>query len=172
MHKMKKPMIRILAGVVAGIVLFIAGAWVLSKTLGNVKYPVLFAGKPMDYWRQQLYGHDAMASNTAFAVISNQVMPKLVDTMFHDTNDSPARVSLIKMLNSLPGVEIYFNEADARRVFAAEYIGEVGPVAKFALPDLITALKGKDAILRSTVIRSIGKIRSEPDMVVPLQITY
>jgi HEAT repeat protein len=169
---MKKRVLRISVGVFAGLVILTAVIWLLAKTLGNTQYPTLYAGKTTDYWQQQLYGHDAAASNAAFAVVSSQIIPQAVDTMFHDTNDSAIRLSLIKILNGLPGVQIYYIEADQRRAGATEGLGDIGPAAKSVLPDLIKALKGNDKAIREAAITSLGKIRSEPDTVIPLLIPY
>jgi hypothetical protein len=170
---MIKKLIRILAGVIIGVVILTAVVWLFSKTLGNTHYPTLYAGNTIDYWRQQLYGHDAGASNAAMAVISSQIIPQLVDTMFHDTNDSPARLSLINVLNGLPGVQyIQYNTAGVRRAEAAQALGDLGPAAKSALPDLIKALKGTDTAIRAAAISSLGEIHSEPDTVIPLLIPY
>ncbi len=126
----------------------------------------------MDYWQQQLYGHDAGASNAAFAIVDSQLIPQFVDTMFHDTNDSAIRMALIGVLNGLPGVQIQYEEADARRGSAVGSLGDLGPAAKTAIPDLIKALKGKDAAIRGAAISSLGMIRSEPGTVIPLLIPY
>ena len=92
--------------------------------------------------------------------------------MFHDTNDSSVRLSLIKGLNGLPGVQIYYAEANQRRSEAVGSLGDLGPAAKTALPDLIKAVKGNDAAIRGAAITSLGKIRSDPDTVIPLLIPY
>jgi HEAT repeat protein len=92
--------------------------------------------------------------------------------MFHDTNDSLVRMSLVNILNRLPGVLILYEEAAARRAYAADGLGYLGPAAKSALPDLIKSLKGNDAAIRGVVILSLGRIRSEPETVIPLLIPY
>jgi len=169
---MKKRIIRISVGVFVGIAALAAIIWVLTKTLGNAQYPALYAGNTMDYWSQQLYGHDVGASNAALAVVNSQLIPQFVDTMFHDTHDSSVRLSLIEVLNGLPGVQIQYEQADQRRAEAATCLGDLGPAAKSALPDLIKALKGKDAAIRGAAITSLGKIHSEPETVIPLLIPY
>jgi hypothetical protein len=169
---MKKRVARILAGLLVGMVMLAAVIWVLTKTLGNTQFPTLYAGRTFDYWQQQLYGHDTGASNAALAVLDSQLIPQFVDTMSHDTRDSRARVSLIRMLNNLPDVEILYESAEVRRAVAAESLGDFGPAAKAALPDLIRVLKGNDAAIRNSVISSLGRIRSEPETVIPLLIPY
>jgi HEAT repeat protein len=170
---MQNRLLRISAGVFAGMAALIAVIWLLSKTLGNAQCsPPLYAGNTLDYWRQRFDSHDAGASNAAFAIINSQMIPKFVEAMFHDTNDSSVRLSLIKMLNRLPGVQIQYEQAEVRRAYAVGCLGDLGPAAKSALPDLIKALKGKDAAVRGAAISSLGKIRSEPEKVIPLLIPY
>ncbi|HWY74483.1 MAG TPA: HEAT repeat domain-containing protein [Verrucomicrobiae bacterium] len=169
---MKKKITRMLAGVSFGMLLLVALVWLLSKTLGNMHYPALYAGRTIDDWERQLYTRDAGASNAAFAVVNSQLVPKFVDTMFNDTNDSPTRLSLINMLNCLPGVLIFYYTADVRRADAAQRLGALGPAARSAVPDLIKAVKGKDPAIRASAISALGKIHSEPETVIPLLIQY
>jgi hypothetical protein len=169
---MKKKFTRILAGIFVGTVILAGAFWLLIRTLGNTQFPTLYAGKPFDYWQQQLYGDDAGARNAALAVLTSRLIPQFVDVMFHDTHDSTARVWLIRMLNLLPGVEILYESAGVRRAIAAESPGYFGPAAKSALPDLIKAVKGNDAAIRGCAIWSLGRIHSEPETVIPLLIQY
>jgi len=75
-------------------------------------------------------------------------------------------------LNGLPGVTIYFTPADGRRVGAAGTLGQIGPLAQKAIPDLIQALKGGDAAVRGPAARALGEIHGEPDRVIPLLMSY
>jgi HEAT repeat protein len=168
---MKKRIKRILIGVLIGLVILVGVVWLLSKTLGD-NYQTLYAGRSIAYWQQQLNSHDAGASNQAIAVVNAQVIPQIVDQMFHDTNDSKLRLSVIDTLNGLPGVQVYFTVADGRRCGAAGCLGEIGPAAKAAVPALIEALKGKDSVLHESAIQALGKIHSDPDVVIPLLVTY
>jgi hypothetical protein len=167
---MRKHIKRISIGVLIGLAVFIGIVWLLSRTLGN--HVAFYAGQPIDYWQQQLNSHDSGASNQAFALINTRIIPQLVDQMFYDTNDSKLRLSLIEALNGLPGVQINFTPADARRSYAAGYLGILGPSAKPAVPALIQVLKGKDAGVHEAAISALGKIRSNPDVVIPLLITF
>jgi HEAT repeat protein len=169
---MKKSVIRVLAGVCIGMAIITALIWLLGKALGSSLKPVSYAGHTISAWEQQLHGPDASVSNAAFGVIHDQVIPKLVDTMLHDTNDSSLRLWLIKRLNGLPGVRIIYFEALQRRAEAAGCLGELGPAAKSAVPDLVKALKANGLFLRGAAILSLGKIRSEPETVIPLLIPY
>jgi HEAT repeat protein len=144
--------------------------WLLSRTLGS--HTVLYAGKPIDYWRQQLSGKDITASNQAYAIVSSQVIPQLLHTIFQDTNDSQLRLGILKFLNTLPGVQIDFVQADARRAWAVGELGQLGPPARAAVPDLIRVAKGKDLDLRDPALFALGDIHSEPDLVIPVLIGF
>lgn len=168
---MKKSQKQIAVGVLVGLLILIGGIWLLSQTLGNV-HEGSFAGHSLTYWRQELDSRDPGASNQAYAVVNTQIVPRLIDDMFHDTNDSKIRMAAVGALNRLPGIYIYFISADERRGDAAESLGELGPAAKSALPDLIKALKGNDGAIRGGAIRSLGKIHSEPETVIPLLIPF
>ncbi len=167
----KNSALRVAAGVLVGIVLLAGVLWLLTRTLGDSPQ-YLYAGKPLQYWQEQLTGRDPGASNEAFAVVNRQVIPELSNTMLHDTHDSRLRLLLIEALNGLPGVQIYYTEAGGRRVWAARSIGELGPSAKSAVPVLVEALKGKDAIVRGPAILALGKIHSDPNVMIPLLIGY
>jgi hypothetical protein len=162
---------RVAIAVLAGLVLLIGVVWLLSLALGN-RSQYLFAGHPIPYWQEQLNGRDTGASNQAFIVVNRQVLPQLTDTLFHYTNDSSVRLALIEALNGLPGVQINFIHASSRRIQAARRVGELGPAAKAAVPDLVRALKGKDLIVHSAAIQALGNIHSDPDVIIPLLIGY
>jgi hypothetical protein len=128
-------------------------------------------GRANEYWQKQLNSPDAGASNQAFVTINARIIPQLIDRMFHDTHDSKLRVSLVNVLNGLPGVQIDFMPADLRRVSAVVCVGDFGPAARDAVPDLIKALKGYDPVVYNPAISALGKIHSDPDTVIPLLIT-
>src|SRR5690349_20297384 len=107
---------RILIGVVAGIGLIAAGTWVLIHTLGE--HDTLYQGKPLDLWTAQLKSQQPGVSNQARLVLDQVAIPKLIEAMFNDTNDSKLRLLLIDQLNALPGVTVYFIAADGRRAQA------------------------------------------------------
>jgi hypothetical protein len=169
---MKKNSVRRLTlGVLVGIGLLVIVVWLLTLTLGNT-LQYLYAGKPLQYWQEQLSSHDTGASNEAFVVVSSQVIPQLTETMFHDANDSRLRLILIETLNGLPGVQINFILAQGRRVSATRRMGELGPAARPAVPALVQALKGKDAIVHQAAISALGNIHSDPDLIIPLLTGY
>jgi len=148
------------------------GVWVLMKTLGNIHFPALFAGQTIPYWREQLYSRDGGASNAALATVNSQIIPALKETMFHDTYDSALRMSLVNVLNGLPGVQIYYMQARERRTFAIRCLGDFGPAARAALPDVIRALETDDPEIKVAAISTVGKLQSDPDKVIPLLIRY
>lgn len=158
-------------GVVAGLALLIGTVWVLTLTLGN-NPPYLYSQHPIHYWQEQLNNSDVGASNAAFSAVNRKVIPQLLDAMVNDTQDSKLRVALVKVLNGLPGVQIYFTEAGERRALAATRIGQLGPAASSAVPALINALEGGDASVHEAAIASLGRIHSDPKVVIPLLIGY
>ncbi|HSU52677.1 MAG TPA: HEAT repeat domain-containing protein [Candidatus Dormibacteraeota bacterium] len=167
---MKKRMVRMSVAVIAGLAIVFGGVWLLTRTLGE--HETLYRGKPADYWSAQLNGPDASASNQANAVVSGEIIPSLVNVMFCDTNDSRLRLALVDKLNTLPGVNIYFEPADGRRALAARGLGEFGLATKPAIPVLLQALKSKDTILHGPAVGALGKIHGEPDTIIPLLIGY
>jgi hypothetical protein len=166
----KKRIVRISIAVLSGMVILAGVVWLFSRSLGNK--PSLYTWKSLNDWRQPLESHDAGASNQAYEVLNTQVIPRLVEQMFHDTNDSKLRLSLIKALNGIPGVGIDFTEARDRRISAANALGTIGPPAKAAVPSLIQALKWPDFELDEAAIRALGGIHSSPDVVIPLLMPY
>ena len=168
---MKKRQLRIAAGVFAGVLLIVGTVGLLTQTLGNLADPT-YSGQTFTYWKEQLEKGDAGASNKASEIINTLVIPDLVNTMFHDTYDSKLRLGAIDALNGLPGIEIKYIDADGRRSSAAWALGELGPAAKTAIPELIKALESKDPVLQKPSISSLGRIRSEPEKVIPLLIPY
>ena len=167
----KKRLKRIAVGVLIGLLIVPGVIWLLSKTLGNF-HETLYAGQSLSHWQEQLDGRDAGASNKAYAIVNAQVVPQLIDTMFHDTNDSKTRLGAVGFLNDLPGIQIDYMEAFGRRCAAARSLGELGPAGKAAVPSLIAAVKGSDVGLHEAAIRALGRIHSDPDVVIPLLIPY
>ncbi|MGA2749294.1 MAG: HEAT repeat domain-containing protein [Verrucomicrobiota bacterium] len=168
---MKKQIKHISVGVVIGLLILTGAAWLLSKSLGNFHEP-LYAGQSLDYWRQQLDGRDTGASNKAYAVVNTQVIPQLLDTLFHDTNDSKVRLAAIDVLDGLPGIRVNFMDARERQSCAAGSLGDLGPAAQSAVPALIEGLNGEDSRLHEHVISALGRIHSKPDVVIPILISF
>lgn len=161
---------RILLSVTVGLALLAGGIWVLIQTLGERE--VLYQGKSLYDWSEQIKSQSTTASNQASLVLNQEIIPRLTKTMFGDTNDSSLRIWLVENLNTLPGVNILFRAADSRRAGAAAGFGEFGPPAEAAVPALLQALQGRDLAVRGPAAVSLGKIRGKPDVVIPLLIRY
>jgi HEAT repeat protein len=161
---------RLFIGLIIGIAVLVGGIWILTRTLREQE--TLYQGKSLYYWVDQVNSSNVVASNEAVALMNSQIIPQLTDAMFHDTNDSKLRLILIDKLNALPGVLIQFTTAPSRRGFAATFLGDFGPPAKAAIPALIQALKSPDTNVYGCAISSLGKIHSEPDVVIPLLVGY
>jgi HEAT repeat protein len=166
----KKRLQRAAVGVLIGFPILVGAVWLLSKSLGNSQ-GTLYAGQTWNYWTEQLDSRDAATSNKAYAVVNAQVVPQLVDTLFHDTNDSKIRLGAIDFLNGLPGIQITYLDALERRAGAAGGLGRLGPAAQAAVPYLIQELQRPDG-LHESAIRALGNIHSDPEVVIPLLITY
>jgi hypothetical protein len=166
--EMKYRAIRMLLCVVAGLAIIAGTLWLLSRTLGD--HPALYAGRPLDEWVPQLTNQDATISNQANDVLNSQIIPRLVDQMFHDTNDSQVRIVLVQSLNRIPGLRLNYSHSASRRIGAEMEIGNCGPPAKAAVPSLIQALEGSQEELHEAAIQSLGKIHANPDLVIPLLI--
>jgi hypothetical protein len=167
---MKRRIPRMLLALAIGLTVFAGGIWVLTKTLEDRER--LYRGKPLNYWIDQSNSKEAAVSNQATAVIAGEILPQLTQLMFHDTNDSKLKLSLVEKLNALPGVVIFCQPAEVRRGQAVVNIGLIGPAAHPAVPDLRGVLKGHDESLHGQAINSLGKIHADPDTIVPLLIGY
>jgi hypothetical protein len=166
----KKRLLRIAIAVLIGMALLTGAILGLIHTLGD--HEALYEAKPVYFWIVQLTNQDLTASNHATLVLNENIIPRLTNVMFQDTNDSRLRIALIDKLNTLPHVNIYYTTASTRRGEAATTLGDLGPPARAAAPSLMLALKGKDLILRRAAAVSLGKIHAEPEVMIPLLITY
>lgn len=167
---MKKRILRISIAVVLGLGMLAGVVWTLTKTLGERE--ALYHGQPADYWSEQVTNSDAARRQEAITVLTNEIIPSRTVVMFSDTNDSKLRLALIDKLNGLPGVMIYYRNAEGRRAQAALDIGEFGPTAKTAVPMLLQALKGSDSAVHGPAITALGMIHAEPETIVPLLMSY
>jgi HEAT repeat protein len=167
---MKKPLTRVTVGVLIGLLMLTGAIWVVGKTLGD--HDRIYEGKSLDDWKQQLESHDVGASNQAYETVSKQIVPQLVDQMFHDTNDSQLRMTVVETIKGLPGMWVDFTDAFGRRCGAALNLGGLGPTAKAAVPSLIAVLQGPEVGMHETVIQALGNIHSNPEIVIPLLIPY
>ena len=166
---MIKRLRRILIGTVIGSVLLAGGIWVMTRLL-NEEIP-RYQGRFLSDWLAQANSRDASLSNQACTFLKAAIIPQLTQTMFSDTNDSRVRLALIDQLNDLPGVQINSTTAYGRRAAAAEWLGEMGPLAQPAVPDLIKVLKSKDPAPRPNAARALGNIHSQPEQIIPFLIT-
>ena len=119
---MTKRLPRILAASAIGLAVCAAGIWLLVRALeeGLPRY----RGQPLDYWLQQTNSPDAAARHQAEEVLSATIIPRLTDTLLHDTNDSHFRLALIERLDDLLGIQIWHTTAAERRAMAAQQLGQ------------------------------------------------
>jgi hypothetical protein len=160
---------RVLIGVAAGMGILVIGVWTLIHTIGD--HDQLYAGKPIYYWQQQINNPVAAVSNETRVVVETQIIPQLTDVMFHDTQDSTLRVTLVEQLNNLPGVLIYYTPASGRRAQAVGVLGSLGDPAQKVIPDLIKAVNSKDEAVRVAAVSALGQIKAQPDTVIPFLIS-
>jgi hypothetical protein len=157
---LNKRIARIATATVIGLVLVAGAIWALARALDE-GVP-RFQGQPLDYWVTRANSPDAAVSNQACLVLLTKIIPQLTDTMFHDTNDSRLKLALVEQLNHLPGIHIFTSTAASRRFGAAESLGQIGPLAKATIPDLIKVLKGKAPAPRPAAALALGRIQSAP----------
>jgi HEAT repeat protein len=163
---MKKRQTQMIIGVLVGLVLIAVAICAFTLALDNSD--PLYGGHTVEAWREQLNSHDQTGSNQAYLIVSGSIIPQLMDKMVHDTNDAQFKLSAVKLLNSLPGIHVKFMDANLRRSQATYAIGEMGLAAKSAIPKLIQAVNGPDTVVREPAIISLGRIRCDPDLVIPL----
>jgi len=166
---MTPRIVRIFAAVLIGFGMVAVGIWVLAHSLQE--HERMYQGKPITYWVDRLTNSDTTISNQANVVLDTVIIPQLTVQMFHDMNDSSFRMWLVDGLNHLPGLTVYFTPASGRRAGAAEGLGEFGPRAKAAIPDLVKAVKGGDTAVRGAAAIALGEIHSDPETVIPLLIS-
>ncbi len=154
-----KRTLRILLGVVIGLCVLTAGAWVLTRTLGD--RPALYEGKTIDYWSTELTNRDAAASNRAAAIVSSQIIPSLTNQIVSDTHDSKIKKAIIDELNNLPGVQIEYLEADQRRAQALIDLASFGTRAQVAKPVLLELQKDHKSKLSKMLPTALRKIDGE-----------
>jgi HEAT repeat protein len=167
---MLRRFVRVVVGVVVGVSILVAVIWVLSLSLGMREQE--YQGEPILYWQLACLSTNPVERSQAIAVLNAQILPDLTNTMFHDWNDSKIRMRIIDLLNELPGIEIAYVSAPGRRGGAAAALGEFGPPASAAVPALIEALNGSDRAVRRPAAIALGRIHTDPDVVIPALIPY
>lgn len=156
---------RIVVAVIIGMAICAGGIWLLAKIIED--RPSLFRGRPLNYWIAQAESHDAVASNQAREFLTAEVVPLLIDKMLHDYADSRLKAALVEQLDGLPLISVNYSPAPGRRALAASELGELGPLAKAAIPSLIQVLKSQDHGARIPAANALGEIHSDPDLVIP-----
>jgi HEAT repeat protein len=167
---MIKRLRRLVLGLAIGLAALAGVIWILCQTLGD--RPTLYQGKMAEQWAELAQGTNTAASNEARAVLASQIIPHLTDVLLNDTNDSKIHLALVNGLNQLPGVYIDYAWARGRRAMAAHVLGSIGPDAAPALPVLIQIAQRTNDDVRGNAITAIGEIRSQPDTVIPLLISF
>ena len=165
---MPKHALRLLGFILLGCIVFAGGLWVLEMALED--RDAKYEGATISDWIDRLKS-PGVTANTALVTVTNRVIPALCDRMFNDTNDSQLKLKLVGALNSLPWGNVNAAEADARRYTAAQQLGEFGTNAATAVPALIKCAKSED-FARGGAIEALGKIHSEPSIVVPFLTQY
>ena len=158
-----KRFLRIITGVVAGLLGLAIGLLVLSRALGD--HEVLYQGKSFYYWSEQSASPLPALSNRANAILNALIIPGLTNQMFSDTNDSAIRRTLVEQLNGLPGIHVDFTTGDARRVQAINHLAALGPKAGIAAPFLVEALK--EDILCAPAAGALVQVHADPEVVIP-----
>jgi len=156
--------IKLSVFVLIGCVFFAGAIWLLEMALEDRESK--YAGKTVSEWVAGLQSADMATAASARATITNRVIPALCDRMFNDTNDSQIKLKLVESLNSLPWGFVNAAEAPFRRQQAALDLGAFGANAATAIPELIRCAKSED-FARGGAIEALGKIHSEPSVVVP-----
>ena len=148
------------------VVVVAGGVWLLAFVIDDRE--AKYDGNTVSEWATNLHSADAALANAARAAITNRVIPAICAQMFNDTNDSQFRLNLAEKLNQVPGVNIYAMDNQGRRANAAKSLGEFGPEASSAIPDLLKLANGGDLGIRIGAIDALGEIHSAPSTVVPV----
>ena len=156
---------RLLAGVGAGLVMVVAGIWILIRALAN--HEPLYQGKEIAYWREQLASDRPASVSEAKGLLQSFIIPQLTHQMFNDTNDSDFRIFLMDKLDSLPGVTVDFFSADSRRIQAIKDLASLGPLARAATPALVEAVRSQDPLLCAPAATALAEIQADPETAIP-----
>jgi HEAT repeat protein len=125
----------------------------------------------LNQWVEQLHSADGDARKRAEDMITSTVIPRVIDVAEHDT-DSAWRPWLVRNLNELPGVDITFEVAYARRVYAVLSLGTIGPLARQAEPFLLERLKAPDVGTRMAAARALSDLKTPAPKLVPTLIEW
>jgi HEAT repeat protein len=157
---------RLVIGSFVGLGIVAGGLLALTKIVAN---PVTeFQSKSTEYWRESLISGNAAASNRANVVLNTEIIPKLTAVALNDTNDSSFKLVVANALNKLPGMHMQVLDAPGRRANALKELEKFGPAARSAVPVLILIVKDQDdESMRGAAAEALGKIHSDPDVVIP-----
>jgi len=146
-----------------------AGLVCLAKALRS--HDKHYSGKTVEAWIAGLRSLDTTTSNAAFKLYTARILPDLLDTLQHDTKDSSLRLQLIDLLDKLPGIDIHYDDATARRRYAGIMIGQAGQASTNAVPALLEWLLSKDAVLEAGAADALSRWQAAPGTVVPRLVT-
>ena len=162
---MKRRLKRIALALALASSLLTGGVWLLIHSLGDRE--TVYAGHPIGYWVSRLADPNTNVSNEASQILQTVALPALVQTLASDTNDSKLRASLVGYLNGLAGVSIPYTPAEGRRTGAAVLLGQLGPLASKAVPQLVRGLRDPSGAVRHAAVWALGQIHQEPELAVP-----
>jgi HEAT repeat protein len=161
-----KRLLRFCVLVLISVGVVVGGVWLLAFAVNDRE--AKYDGKTVLDWAADLHNSDRAVASAARAAITNRVVPALRERMFNDTNDSQFKLDLADKLDRVPGLSIYAADSIGRRATAARGLGEFGPDAASAVPDLLRCAKSADISIRVAAIESLGDIHSAPATVIPV----
>lgn len=157
------PRIALTAGLMVGALFAVLAA--LPRMLATRDLD--FQGRPLEGWIADLNSTVPGTSNSVARVASTVIVPRLLGIVRNDTNDSPAKLTLIEALDSLPGVHVEFVPADGRRALALKDLAKLGPAGISAVPELITLLGSDDERLVGNAAAALASVNCDPAVAVP-----
>jgi HEAT repeat protein len=139
---------RISLGQAALALLFLASAASAQAPSPKPEKEARYRGKPAAYWLQRLTNEDQKDRRTAFYALKA-------------LGEETARSAIPVLIDMLEDHDPEF------RIFAANYLGQLGPAAKAAAPGLIAMLKEKKREARSAALDGLRGIGPEAAAAIP-----